>query len=136
LVSGNPFERLDFRSVRDSKRRREQLLAIPQRHIDHRLLDAAQVDPRAVARDLSIERRLAIGERNDKAEFSREEIARRLDIGDKQLGFRTGDDGFAGGRVSMIRHGVKSFPERLKMKARVYASITFPAWAVRYHSDH
>src|SRR5258705_5589042 len=47
-------ERLDFWSVRDSERRREQLFAIPQRRIDHLVLDTSQIDPRAVARDLCI----------------------------------------------------------------------------------
>jgi len=95
-------QRLDFLRGRDGERGRQQLLTVSQFGIDHRLLDASQVDARGIAFDLRIKRRLAIGERNGEAEFAGEEIAGGLDIGDEQLRFGTGDDGFGDNRVGMI----------------------------------
>src|SRR5450631_1240012 len=69
-------QRLDFLRGRDGERGRQQLFSVPQFGIDHRLLEASQVDARHIAFDLRIKRRLAIGERNGEAEFSRKELAR------------------------------------------------------------
>ena len=65
----------DFARRRNREGGRQQLLAIPLIRIDHRVFDAAQIEPRAVAPDLRIERRLAIGEANRKAELAGEKIA-------------------------------------------------------------
>src|SRR5712691_3348381 len=95
-------ERFDFLRRRDGERGGQQLLTVSHAGIDHRLLDASQVDQRGIAPDLCIERRLAIGERDGEAELAGEEIARRLDIGDEQLRFGTGDDGFGENSLCMI----------------------------------
>src|ERR1700730_10616274 len=97
----------DFACRRHRERGRKQLLAIPLIRIDHRLFDAAQIEPRAVASDLRMERRLAIGEGGRKAELTCEEIARRLDIGDEQFRLGGGNNRPGGNRLCLIWHGRK-----------------------------
>src|SRR5712664_2397216 len=80
---------LDLRRRSNRERGGQQFLAVSYDGIDHRLLDASQVDQCGIAPDLRIERRLAIGERDGEAELAGEEIARQLDVGDKQLRFGT-----------------------------------------------
>src|SRR6478672_676515 len=76
-------ERLDLPRRRDRKRSGKQLLTVSLARVDHRPLDASQVDARAVALDLRIERRLAISECDGEAQLAGKEFARRLDIGDE-----------------------------------------------------
>src|SRR5882757_11247850 len=77
----------NLRRASDGHRGREKLLALANVAHEHRLADHAKVEPRIVALHLPVERRLAVGEDHLEAELRREERARRLDVGDEQLGF-------------------------------------------------
>ena len=72
---------LDLGCAVDGDRGGQQMLALADVADEHRLADQPQREPRVVAPDLSVERRIAIDEVDRKAELAGEEIARRLDVG-------------------------------------------------------
>src|SRR5262249_39047412 len=81
-----------FRGV-DACPGRKQPLAVPQLGVKDGTIDVVQNERRPIARDMRIERRLAIQDRDLEAELLGIEIARRLDVGDEQLRVRGGEDG-------------------------------------------
>jgi hypothetical protein len=60
----------------------------------------AQIEPRAVALDLTIKRRLAVNEHDREAELGGEKIACSLDIGNEKLRLRAGEN--RTGRVEVL----------------------------------
>src|SRR5205814_6075800 len=102
-------QKLNLGGGRDRDGGREQALAIAPLAIDHRPIDAAQVEPRAVTYDLSVERRFAMDERDRKAELVGEERARCRDVGDEQLRLGGGENRARHGPGSRsLCHGSKS----------------------------
>src|SRR5690242_8890739 len=83
-------ERAQLGRAVEREGRRKQVLAFADVAYEHRLAHHSQVEPRAIALDLAIERRLAISEGHLEAELRRVEVARRLDVGDERLRFHLG----------------------------------------------
>lgn len=73
----------------------------------------AQVQPCAIADDLGVEGRFAIGEPRPEAEFLAIECAGSVDVGDEKLGLGKGEEGFCCIRWCAVRHGLKAFLQRL-----------------------
>ena len=106
-AGGLKFEKelLDLVRRGDRHGGRQQALLVPQFRIDDRAVDAAQIERRAVALHLRVERRFAVHEHDREAELLREEVARRFDVGHEQLRFGGDQDGLGWRRYCVVRHG-------------------------------
>src|SRR4051812_49318903 len=71
----------------DGDRGGEQMLTLPNIANEHGFANHSQIEPRMVARDLPVVRRIAIHERDREAQLFGKEIARCLDVGNDQLCF-------------------------------------------------
>ena len=69
----------------DDDSRGKKVFSRPQFRVEHGAVDMAKVQPCAVAPDLSVEWRLAVGETDLEAELLYVEVAGFFDVGDEKL---------------------------------------------------
>src|SRR5882672_1041827 len=86
-AGGLEFEKetLDLVGGFDATLGRQEPLALAIGGVDDRTIDAVENERRSVARNVGIEGRLAIEDRNLEAELLSVEVTRRFDVGDEQL---------------------------------------------------
>ena len=106
-------ELLDLRCCVDSDRGRQKVLALANIPDKDWLANKPHAKPRTVAFDHAVKRRVTVDKVDCKPEFGSEEVARRLDVSDVELSFRSAEDRNCRCLLDLSAHGFGSCLERL-----------------------